>query len=75
MEYIHYNPVPAAYVLYQEEYKYSSPKFYESGEDEFGFITTNIFALYVHFIIGGIINILLTINYVRFMRFLIDLLA
>ena len=39
MEYIHYNAVTAGLCIYPEEYKYSSAKFYESGVDEFGFIT------------------------------------
>ena len=39
MEYIHYNPVAAGLCVYPEEYKYSSAKFYESGKDEFGFLT------------------------------------
>ena len=38
MEYIHYNPVAAGLCIYPEDYKYSSAKFYESGEDEFGFL-------------------------------------
>ena len=36
MEYIHYNPVAAGLCNCVEEYKYSSAKFYETGEDEFG---------------------------------------
>lgn len=39
MEYIHNNPVAAGLCGNAEEYKYSSAKFYESGEDEFGFLT------------------------------------
>ncbi len=39
MEYIHYNPVAAGLCTYAEDYKYSSAKFYESGRDEFGFLT------------------------------------
>ena len=39
MEYIHNNPVTAGICVYPEQYKYSSAKFYETGEDEFGFLT------------------------------------
>ena len=39
MNYIHYNPVKAGLCGNPEEYKYSSAKFYETGVDEFGFIT------------------------------------
>ncbi|MEO6455325.1 MAG: hypothetical protein ABIN97_14690 [Ginsengibacter sp.] len=39
MEYIHYNPVEGGLCAYPEEYKYSSAKFYETGMDEFGFLT------------------------------------
>ena len=39
MEYIHNNPVTAQICIYPEQYKYSSAKFYETGEDEFGFLT------------------------------------
>ena len=39
MEYIHNNPVTAGICIYPEQYKYSSAKFYETGEDEFGFLT------------------------------------
>ena len=39
MNYIHYNPVEAELCSYPEKYKYSSAKFYETGVDEFGFIT------------------------------------
>ncbi len=39
MYYIHYNPVEAGLSGYPEKYKYSSEKFYETGVDEFGFIT------------------------------------
>jgi hypothetical protein len=39
MEYIHYNPVGAGSCVYPEDYKYSSAKFYATGEDEFGFLT------------------------------------
>ena len=39
MEYIHYNPVVAGLCVYPEDYKYLSAKFYESGKDEFGFLT------------------------------------
>ncbi len=39
MEYIHYNPVAAGLCAYPEDYKYSSAKFYETGVDEFEFLT------------------------------------
>ena len=39
MEYMHYNPVKAGLCTFPEEYKYSSAKFYATGEDEFGIIT------------------------------------
>ncbi len=39
LEYIHKNPVTAGLVNYAEEYKYSSPKFYMMGIDEFNIIT------------------------------------
>ena len=39
MNYVHYNPVEAGLCSYPENYKYSSAKFYETGVDEFGFIT------------------------------------
>ena len=39
MEYIHCNPVTAGLCTYPEDYKYSSAKFYETEEDEFGIIT------------------------------------
>lgn len=39
MEYIHNNPVTAGICSYPEQYKYSSAKFYETGEDEFGILT------------------------------------
>ena len=39
MEYIHNNPVTAGICSYPEQYKYSSAKFYETGEDEFGMLT------------------------------------
>ena len=39
MEYIHNNPVTSGICSYPEQYKYSSAKFYETGEDEFGMIT------------------------------------
>ncbi len=39
MEYIHNNPVTAGLCSYPEQYKYSSAKFYETGEDEFGILT------------------------------------
>jgi hypothetical protein len=44
MEYIHYNPVAAGLCTSAEEYRYSSAKFYETGEDDpivigFGILT------------------------------------
>ena len=39
LNYIHENPVAAGLVTNPEEYKYSSAKFYESGIDDFGFIS------------------------------------
>ena len=39
MEYIHNNPVVAGLCVNAEDYKYSSAKFYETGKDEFGFLT------------------------------------
>ncbi len=39
MEYIHYNAVSAGLCVYPENYKYSSARFYETGQDEFGFLT------------------------------------
>jgi hypothetical protein len=36
---IHYNLVTAGLCAYPEDYKYSSAKFYETGEDEFGIKT------------------------------------
>ncbi len=39
LDYIHYNPVTAGLCELPEDYKYSSARFYETGEDEFGFIT------------------------------------
>ena len=37
--YIHQNPVAAGLVAFEEEYKYSSARFYLTGEDEFGLLT------------------------------------
>ena len=39
MNYIHYNPVEAELCSYPEKYKYSSAKFYETGIDEFDFLS------------------------------------
>lgn len=41
LDYIHHNPLQAKWQLaeFPEYYKYSSAKFYESGEDEFGLLT------------------------------------
>ncbi|MFT4018914.1 MAG: transposase [Agriterribacter sp.] len=39
LDYIHWNPVKAGLCKMPEDYKYSSAKFYETGIDDFGFIT------------------------------------
>ena len=39
LNYIHHNPVRAGLCRLPEEYKYSSARFYESGIDEWGFLT------------------------------------
>ena len=39
LDYIHYNPVRAGLCRLPEEYKYSSAKFYQTGIDDFGFLT------------------------------------
>ncbi|MBS1491347.1 MAG: transposase [Bacteroidetes bacterium] len=39
IEYIHYNPVEAGICKLPEEYKYSSAKFYETGEKTFDWLT------------------------------------
>ncbi len=39
MEYIHYNPDNAGLCSYPEQYKYSSAKFYATGEDGFNLLT------------------------------------
>jgi hypothetical protein len=41
LEYIHNNPVQERWNLADsmEEYKYSSARFYETGVDEWGFLT------------------------------------
>ncbi len=38
-DYTHYNAVTAGLCAVPENYKYSSAKFYETGFDEFGFLT------------------------------------
>ena len=38
-EFIHNNPVVALLVIFPEDYKYSSAKFYKTGLDEFNVIT------------------------------------
>ena len=38
MEYIHGNPVKAGLCRSEEDYKYSSAKFYKMGVDDFGFL-------------------------------------
>ena len=38
-DYTHYNAVTAGLCTIPENYKYSSAKFYETGYDEFGFLT------------------------------------
>jgi putative transposase len=39
LDYIHANPVKAGLCTLPEHYKYSSARFYEANEDEWGFIT------------------------------------
>ena len=39
MEYIHWNPVRAGLCLLPEDYHYSSAKFYQTGIDNWGFLT------------------------------------
>jgi putative transposase len=39
LEYIHYNPVLAGLSNLPEEYKYSTAKFYETGINDWGFVT------------------------------------
>ena len=39
IDYIHYNPVKAGLCKSPEEYHYSSAKFYELNQDEWGFLT------------------------------------
>ena len=39
LEYIHWNPVRAGICKLPEEYKYSSALFYETGNDNWGFLT------------------------------------
>lgn len=39
LNYVHNNPVKARLCIYPEEYKYSSARFYETGEDEWGMLT------------------------------------
>ncbi len=39
LNYIHQNPVKAGLCKFPEEYYYSSAKFYETGTDDFGFLT------------------------------------
>jgi len=39
MNYIHQNPVKAGICAEPQDYKYSSAKFYLTGEDEWGFLT------------------------------------
>jgi putative transposase len=39
LEYIHSNPVRAGMCKFQEEYKYSSALFYETGIDNWGFLS------------------------------------
>jgi REP element-mobilizing transposase RayT len=38
-DYVHYNAVAAGLCALPEDYKYSSAKYYETGWDEFGFLT------------------------------------
>jgi len=39
LKYIHYNPVLAALCNLPEEYKYSTARFYETGVNDWGFVT------------------------------------
>ena len=39
LEYIHYDPVVAALCGFPEEYKYSTARFYETGINNWDFIT------------------------------------
>ena len=39
LNYIHYNPVAAGICLYEEEYTYSSARFYLTGEDRWNMMT------------------------------------
>ncbi|MBX9785037.1 MAG: transposase [Chitinophagaceae bacterium] len=39
LEYIHYNPVEAGLCFLPEDYYYSSARFYEKLQDDFGFLT------------------------------------
>jgi hypothetical protein len=41
LDYIHNNPIQEKWrlSLYPEDYRYSSAKFYETGEDEFGLLS------------------------------------
>ena len=39
LNYIHWNPVRAGLCTLPEEYKYSSARFYETGIDDWGFLT------------------------------------
>ncbi|MFN0048729.1 MAG: transposase [Cytophagales bacterium] len=39
IEYLHYNPVKAGLCSLEEEYRFSSAKFYLNGKDEFGFFS------------------------------------
>lgn len=41
LNYIHLNPVKAGICEFPEQYKYSTAKFYETGIDDWGFITHN----------------------------------
>ncbi len=43
LDYIHWNPVKAGLCKLPEDYKYSSARFYETGIDDFGFITHYMF--------------------------------
>ncbi|HEY5370159.1 MAG TPA: transposase [Hanamia sp.] len=39
LEYIHYNPVHAGICVLAEEYKYSTARFYETGTNDWSFVT------------------------------------
>jgi hypothetical protein len=42
LDYIHLNPVRAGLCKYPEEYLYSSARFYETGVDDWGFLSHHL---------------------------------